>query len=351
MENFVKELKRAGLDVTDYKQMSPQRKNKIVFQRVLFRMNDGQTISAVFQITGTTGTAITPNATMTTFQFKVNRKDITRFLYPTSKKRLSMKGLAKALGAYVKANTDNFMAKQAELKNLDRELEEQEQRSKSFHDLIQKAQGRETEVKTEIDDLNAQIETLESRLEEVQQSIEALQRTPTTPAEGEDRSAVPEDGESVPAGDGGDSTNVESDVETTGSEENLPPNVEEISTDEVLAMNKAAFKIKGTQAEVAAAREAEDYETRVQALEAEGISRSDAQGIVDAEMLNGTDATTSEVDTSALEAQVDAILQSDDIDEVADFVEANLKNLEDSGRTDLVTMLKDHLIDLSMRDD
>lgn len=156
--------------VPEFKVMKAQRKNNILFQRVVWRIKDGQTISGVFQVMGeTTGTKIRPQDEMVTFQWKVNGKDVTRFIFPSLKKRYNLKQLALALKGMVDANAQSFAARQEEVQQLDLDLELLTGEMEKLGKIDDDANHQTTKLKEDIDTLKASIASLEEEVERLEE--------------------------------------------------------------------------------------------------------------------------------------------------------------------------------------
>lgn len=204
LATFAKQLNKAGLEVQEAQEMKPQRRNGVLLQRVVWPMADGQTISAVFQIMGdVAGTKVPETAEMVTFQWKVNSKDITRFLYTVAKgdnpnrvkrKGLSAQQLSKKLAAYVKANSQAFADRKAKNEKLAVDLELATTEVESYETQISQLQGDTASHQSKFETNQATIATLETKLEGLLQQIEELKNKPVGPADGEDRSTGSDDG-------------------------------------------------------------------------------------------------------------------------------------------------------------
>ena len=101
--------------------IKPQRKFGVILQRVVWHLNDGQTITAVFEVEGADGTTLKAEHVLSSFIWKVNGIDITRFLFKSLSvddergggRGLTERQLAQRLGRYVEQNAENFAKKKA----------------------------------------------------------------------------------------------------------------------------------------------------------------------------------------------------------------------------------------------
>jgi hypothetical protein len=99
----------------------PQRKFGVVLQRVIWHLNDGQTITAVFEVEGADGLMLKDEHVLSSFIWKINGIDITRFLFKSltvddergGGRGLTERQLAQRLGRYVEQNAENFAKKKA----------------------------------------------------------------------------------------------------------------------------------------------------------------------------------------------------------------------------------------------
>ena len=201
IKKFTELLQKNGLSVDGAEEMNPQRKNGILFQRIVWKISDGQTISGVFQVLGVdSGRRIPKDAEMVTFQWKVNSKDITRFLYPTTKKKLSANGLAKALGAYVQANTDSFAKKQARNQKLDKDLEDATTELDQLDTQIATEQGERDTMAQTVEELEASINSLNARIAELQKTLQDLKTNAKAKGDSS-KASVDEGDDEEPVGD------------------------------------------------------------------------------------------------------------------------------------------------------
>lgn len=289
--------------VDEIQEPKPQRRNNILFQRVVFALSNGQTISAVFEVLQDKGRKILPTSQMITFQFKVNGKDVTRWLYPNTSKKRTLRSLTKDLAGYVNANAENFAKKQARNSALETEISSVETEISDIDTSIGNTNGRRDQLQGELEGLQSENETLQQQLDDLREQLAALKVT----------------AQATPASQSGENRTTDSLVMPDEVDSGEDAVVDTPSSDELPAASTTS-------------------QTAPEDTPAPQISQPEPEDTGDTAQGDDYDSIVAE------------ILQSEDPVYIADKQEELEDALEAAGREDLLDAMDDRMNELSQRD-
>lgn len=118
------ELSDMTLKIVQVHKLEPFKKNGVVNGGAIFEMSDNQTITVLFNNPDTTPAKITPDDTMTSWKWLLNRRDVSAALQPRSVEAKKYNLIAQRMFKLVAANHDRFVRSQVKKLKEQQEFEQ-----------------------------------------------------------------------------------------------------------------------------------------------------------------------------------------------------------------------------------
>lgn len=163
----------AGIEITNVEIGKPKSSGLFASVTAQFVFSDGQTLSAVFHAPDDDPKKINSDDVLIAYRWLLNKREITQVVAPEKQgeiaKDISLDTMGKRVAQLVKANSEKFQAKQAEVAKTRKALEEAKAQAVT---LEQQEQQAVADI-TDLEEKNAEQNTLNKYAEEKLKALQA----------------------------------------------------------------------------------------------------------------------------------------------------------------------------------